>query len=370
VRIAIDCRYLRGRPSGIGSYLRALVDRLPADRYFDFTLWAHPRAPRRLSSAPNVSEIVVHAGPNSPLSLLWPGRTASFNGVDLVHFPHNVLPRGVPCRTVVTIQDVHALDSPRTHRPGFERVRGLYYPQAVRRALRDATRLIVTTHATADRVIAWEPRASRRLRVIALAADDVFRPAEDLTGVSERVRTLTRFDGPFALAVGEDTPHKGHASAIRAFAASAPASWRLVLVLRLGSGRTLRRAAEESGIAHRIVWLQGIGDEELASLMQTAAVLLQPSLYEGFGLPVVEAMACGCPVVASDIPALREVTGGAALLAAPGDAAAFADAIRRLGQSRAARQDLAARGLARAADFSWDRTAAATWDVYRDAARG
>ena len=113
-----------------------------------------------------------------------------------------------------------------------------------------------------------------------------------------------------------------------------------------------------------MVWLAGLTREEVALLMQGAHVLLQPSRYEGFGLPVVEAMACGCPVIASDIPALHEVTGGAAVLVPPGDADAFARALRQLLASAEHRRSLADAGVDRARAFSWDRTARETSAVY------
>ena len=103
-------------------------------------------------------------------------------------------------------------------------------------------------------------------------------------------------------------------------------------------------------------------------MLQSAGGLIQPSVYEGFGLPVLEAMACGCPVVASDIPPLREVTAGTALLFLAGDVAALASVLRDFVRSPRARQSLSEQGLSRARDFSWDDSARATLRVYHDAA--
>lgn len=369
VRVAIDCRYVRRAPSGIGTYVRALLDRLPADRGMEFVLWAHREAPRPMTPSPNAEEVVVRAGPNSPLSLLCPCWVTSFDGIDLLHVPSNVLPRGVPCRTVVTVQDVLALDFPRLNRPGFERALDVYYPRAVMRALRQSTRIVVTTDATADRVRAWAPDAVPRLRVIPLAASPVFRRPDDVEIVRARARALLGDDVEYVLAVGEDMAHKGHGVAIDAFAAAAPPSRRLVLLQRRGSAARVQRMAARAGIGDRVVFLRDVADQDVAVLMQGAAALIQPSRYEGFGLPVLEAMACGCPVIASDIPAIREVTAGAAALVAPGDVGAFAAALCRLTKPSAERQELVDRGLARARCFSWDTTARQTWDVYEEAAR-
>src|SRR2546427_401171 len=152
MRVAIDARYLREKPSGIGAYVQAIVDRMPHVAPVDrFLLWTHLRAPRPVSDAPNVDEITVRPGPNSPLPLIWPARYAPFDGVDGFHSPHNILPSHVPCPTVVTIQDVMEIDHPRLHLQGLERlVKNWDYPQAVPRALRQATPLTVPTTATGD----------------------------------------------------------------------------------------------------------------------------------------------------------------------------------------------------------------------------
>jgi len=123
MQIAIDARYIREKPSGIGTYVAALVDRLPdlapQDR---FLLWAHRLAARPLSASANVREVIVRPGPNSPLPVWWPARYAPFTDVDLFHSPHNLLPRGLPCPTVVTVHDVMAIERPDLHLQGVERL--------------------------------------------------------------------------------------------------------------------------------------------------------------------------------------------------------------------------------------------------------
>ena len=365
MRIAIDCRYIRERPSGIGAYVRGLVDRLPERSDREFVLWTHRLAPRPLARASNAREVVVRGGPTSPVSLYWPRLHASFDGIQLLHNPHSVLPSRVPCPSVVTIHDVLALDSPRLHRPGIERIRGLYYPQALVRALRLAARLIVMTTATADRVLFWMPDARRRLRVIPLAAASLFHPASDPKAAQLGAAAMIGSDAPYVLVVGENTVNKSHDVALAAFASGAPAEWRIVFVQRLGSARGLKRAADRLGLSGRATWLGGATDDtQVATLMQAASVLIHPSRYEGFGLPFLEAMACACPVIASDIPPLREVAGGAALLAPPGEVGAFASALRRIAESRGLHRELMEAGVTRAAAFSWDRTARETFSIY------
>jgi alpha-1,3-rhamnosyl/mannosyltransferase len=117
-----------------------------------------------------------------------------------------------------------------------------------------------------------------------------------------------------------------------------------------------------------VVWLQAIEATEIVTLLQCAAALIQPSLYEGFGLPVLEAMACGCPVVASEIAPFREITHGAALLVSPNDSTKLAAALREVISSPDLRASLRERGLAQAKKFSWDLCARETLEVYHEAA--
>lgn len=371
IRIALDARYVREQPSGIGVYVQALVNRLPVAAPNDqFLFWAHPLAARPLSRAANTSEVTVRAGPNSPWSVLWPRRYASFAGIDVFHSPHNMLPRDLPCASVVTVHDVMALEHPRLHLRGFERaVKRTYYQQAIWRALRHATCLIAPSRATADRICALAPEAAPRLTVISEAAESCFRPPEDLQTAQSRAARLVGNGAPYFLVVGANTPTKRHALAIAAFAAGVPMPWRLVLLQRRLAGKGLEALARDLEIAHRLTWLDAITSEDVVTLMQGAGALIQPSVYEGFGLPVLESMACGCPVVASDIAPFRELTAGTALLVRPDDSAGLAAALREIVQSPELRRSLSEGGLARAQEFSWDRCARETLEVYHTAAR-
>jgi glycosyltransferase involved in cell wall biosynthesis len=270
---------------------------------------------------------------------------------------------------VVTIHDVMAIERPGLHLQGLERiVKSVYYPQAIWRALRHATRLIAQSKATADRICAVCPEAAARLSVISLGPDADFRPPEDLSAVKARAANLIGAESPYLLLVGANTASKRHDLAIAGFAAAVPPPWQLVLVQRRKGRGALVRLANRLHVADRIVWLETVAREDLVTLLQAAEGLIQPSVYEGFGLPVLEAMACGCPVVASDIAAFREVTAGAAVLFPVGDLDGLTSALRDFVRSSGLRQSLAEQGLSRAQDFSWDRCAQETLEVYRDAA--
>jgi glycosyltransferase involved in cell wall biosynthesis len=201
-----------------------------------------------------------------------------------------------------------------------------------------------------------------------MAPGPIFRPTAEPGRSREQAAAIIGSDAPYFLVVGQHSPSKQHPVALKAFARDVPEPWRIVFVQRQTRKHVLAKLASRLGIDKRITWIPHVDAANLVVLYQAAGAIVQPSLYEGFGLPVVEAMATGCPVVASDIPTLREVVGAAAILVPPNDIAGFGRALAALARSSNQRRDLAAAGIDRAKVFSWDRCARETLDVFRDAA--
>ena len=368
-RFVIDARYVRSRPSGIGNYVAALIARLPAlAPEARFHLWAHPEHPVPVI-APNVTTSVVAAAADGLRTLLSPAALDPLASDDVVHFPFSLLGRGLPCPSVVTIHDLMWLEhvAKVDARPLLRSVRASFYQTGMRYALRHATRLIAVSRSTADRIQAVSPESSRRVSVIHNAASPAFVPPIDLDASLRRAAELIGSPEPYYLVVGKNEPYKAHHLVLQAFAREARGGELLVLVQRTRRGAGLDRLAQELGIAQRLRWLPTLSEPELVTVVQAARALLQPSLVEGFGIPALEAMAAGCPVIASDTPALVEVLGGAGLHAVVGDAAGLAAAINRL-RSGSLREELRARGFERARAFSWDVAARQTLEVYREAA--
>ena len=368
-RFVIDARYVCSRPSGIGNYVEALIERLPTlAPDARFRLWAHPERPEPVT-APNVTCVTVSATADGLRTLLRPSSLDTLEPSDVMHFVSSLLGRALPCPTVVTIHDLMWIEhaSKVDGHPLFGRARADYYRAGMQNALKRATRLIAVSHATADRIRAVRPEAAARIRVIHNAARPAFAPPADLDAAARRAAELIGSSAPYYLVVGKNEPYKAHQLVLEAFAREARAEERLVLVQRTRRGKGLAKLAETLGITSKIRWLPTLSEPELVSVLQGARALLQPSLVEGFGIPVLEAMAAGCPVIASDTPALVEVLGGAGLHAPVGDAAGLATAMRKV-RDAALRAELRARGLERAQAFSWDRAAAATLEVYREAA--
>lgn len=368
-RFIIDARYVEPKPSGIGRYVEALIERLPRLAPTQpFELWTHPSRPSPVSF-PNVTCHPVSAPADGLRTLLVPQRLGQLGPDDVIHFPFSLLGRGLRCATVVTVHDLMWLEQPELveGRPLMRRVRERYYQQGMRWALRFATRLIAVSEATRARMIARVPECAERVRVTHNAADARFAPAADAAVAAQEAAKLIGSSAPYYLVVGKNEPYKAHEVALAAFASAARDDELLVFIQRTSNGRGLLKLAERLGIAARLRFLPTVSGEGLTSLLQSARALIQPSLVEGFGIPVLEGMACGCPVVASDAAALVEVMGGAGLHATAGDADALSAALTRL-RTPGLATELRQRGLARARDFSWERTASETLAVYHEAA--
>jgi glycosyltransferase involved in cell wall biosynthesis len=377
--ICIDCRYIRERPSGIGWLVQALVDHLPAMApEYRFLLMRHPKAPAPLSSAPNVEERVVVAEANGPATLLFPHRIVDLSGVALFHAPSNILPLRLDVPSVVTIHDIMWIKHPDwACKPWWlGRVRGRveagYYGTGIRNALRNATRIAAISRATKDEIGTVDRQAESRTRITLSGVSERFRPlAEPVRGraVAEAMARWLPGAAGYILTVGQFAGYKNHARVVRAFArafADYPGV-HLALVQRLGPGaRVLRSVAHELGLGERVHFLASVPFEDLVALMNGAVALCHPSLYEGFGNPPAEAMACGCPVVTSNRSSMPEVAGGAALLVDPEDVDSIAEGLRRVALEAGLAETLRRKGLARAGELSWKAFARSNLDIYRE----
>lgn len=359
-RVCIDCRYVRARPSGIGEVVAQLAAHAPAlAPELDFLLLTHPEAPR-LSAAPNVEQRVVAQAANGPVTMWLLPRFVDLRDVAVFHATFNILPAGLTMPSVTTVHDLMWVTRPDwAARPGWRgRVDRAFYRHGIARALRRSTRMAAVSAATAADIAALNPAAGERTRVTLSGVDEAFRPSPPASG--ERRYILT---------VGQFAPYKNHLAVLDAFAVIAPElpDLDLVFVQRQGAGAdALRPRAARLGLAERVRFVPPLDRAALVRLYGGAVALCHPSLMEGFGNPLAEAMACGCPVVTSDRSAMPEVTGGAALLVDPTDPAAIAAALRRVATEPALAADLRARGLRRAQELSWRAFAAANVAIYRE----
>jgi glycosyltransferase involved in cell wall biosynthesis len=236
-----------------------------------------------------------------------------------------------------------------------------------RRGIRKAAHLICVSEATKRDLVRYLGIPGEKMTVIYNGVDhNVFKPCNE--------QNTSCFRSPYLLYVGSERPRKNLKVLLRAFSLIKKQgrpfdSLKLLKVGPAGRSDDFRKAtldeARRLGLESEIHFVERMSDQELAVAYSNAVALVFPSLYEGFGLPIVEAMACGCPVITSNVSSLPEIAGSAALLVDPNDGAALAEAMRRVILDQDLRGRLRAQGLLRAIDFSWDRTAEATFAVYK-----
>ena len=365
--ICLDCRYIRNRPSGIGRLVQALVDHLPdLAPDLDILLLRHKSHPGPLSRAVNVTEVAVGFETNGPVSMWFLPRMIDLGGVDLFHAPSNILPRGLAMPCITTIHDMMWLDDPGLCNAGaWGLVERHFYRNGIVRALRRSQATLTVSDATRDAVIGQDASLAERTFTARPGVGDEFGPRNI---DPERLARWSLAPGAFVLTVGQFAPYKNHENAMRGFAQAFGdrPNIAFALVQRRGAGRhRLIRLADKLGIAQRVRFLPPLAEADLALLYSSALALLHPSLCEGFGLPLVEAMASGCPVVTSNISAMPEVTGGAALLADPRDIGAIAAQLRKLADDTGLAKSLSQRGIERARGMRWEDFAKANLAVYR-----
>jgi glycosyltransferase involved in cell wall biosynthesis len=274
-------------------------------------------------------------------------------GIDVVHYPVTVpIPRVEGAASVVSLNDVQHHELPHFFSP-FER---RFRHRAYDRPARGADQVLTLSEHARGQIIDRLGIAADRVTAIPCAVDhERFRPEPDEH--DERLRLPERF----LLYPANLWPHKNHRRLLRAFAAAAPPDLHLVI-----TGQTYGRPLPAPPHP-RVHHLGHVPFEHLPALYRRATALVFPSLFEGFGMPLLEAMSSGCPVTASDRGAIAETCGDAALLFDPADAGAIAGAIRRIAGDEGLRARLRAAGLTRAAQFRWDDVAARHVEVYRRA---
>lgn len=363
-RIAFDARKVAD--FGIGTYVAGLVGGLASlDARNEYFLLA-PRARHgTLGALPANFRWIDEDAPGYSLAeqLGLAHRVAALRPA-LFHAPHYVLPARLRTRVVVTIHDlIHLLF------PEFlpHRLAHWYARLMLRRSARRADRILTGTEAAAEDLVRHLGAERRKIRVVPHGVDDRFRaplPPEAIGALLGRYGLAPGY----LLFVGNPKRHKNLATALAALArAGSTVAAPLVL---LGGARLddpeIERPMRELGLAGRVIAPGVLPAEELPALYQGASLLFFPSLYEGFGLPVAEAMASGTPVLASNTPAVAEVAGDAAELCDPRDSDGMAVALVRLMGDSDRRALLVQRGRERAERWRWPSAARATLEVYRE----
>ncbi len=372
LRIAIDARSVSEKKSGIGNTTEALIRHLaPLAEDIELTLLRHPSAIEPLVDQKNVREIVIRGETKSVHTVLGRGIARRIGEQDLYHSPADIVPFGLTCPYVVTLHDLMWVEAPRLA-SAFVPVRianGAWYAAHFWRAARGSRRIIAISQATADAIARVYPRYAHKVRVVRHGIE-LERYSADRGGPRSLLDPILPRDLRFSLIVGQGSPYKNQPAMVRAFvqAMGSRTDHKLVLVRRFSRvDREMRDLLRRPEVARLVIPVPHVTDEILFTLYRHARMLLFASLYEGFGLPALEAMAFGLPVVASTAPAVLEVTADGALHADPKDEDDLRDKIQKLDDDDELRQRLIEAGRARARELTWQRAARETLDVYREA---
>jgi glycosyltransferase involved in cell wall biosynthesis len=370
MRIGLDFHAAEQEGTGNCSYIRSLAESLlvlggPHEYLLYIT---EPSLPyyRAFRGRPNVSLRPLRAR-HALARIPSLGLKTRADRVDVLHVQY-VAPPVHGGRLVVSVHDLSFIRTPRFF-PASQR---LYLGTLVPPSLRRADAIITISEYSRRDIQAWYPGAAAKIHVTPLAAASGFKPDRDRRRRQDMARRLG-FAGPYLLSVSRLDPRKNLAMLIEAFAGlkkKGGIPHRLVIAGGPGTvPQALRAAARTAGLGDQVVFPGFIPDALLPALYSLAEVFLCPSLYEGFGLPVLEAMACGCPVICADASALPEVAGRAGLLVDPLRPRGWSEAIKKTLSSRALRQRMKRSGLRQSQRFSWEETARKTLAVYETAVR-
>ena len=378
MRIAIDCRWIFPKISGIGRHtrelVRALLDHDRTDEFLllfnDKDVLARESALLRLDGTLRAKTKTIPYGPFSLRSTLALPRLLRACRADVFHSTNFMLPlRRLPCAAVITMHDLIPFIAPHyVPRSRKTNVLGLYR-WTTRRAARLAHRIIAVSHHTKRDVVEQLNAPDEKVMVVYNGIEPDFRPPE-----GSRPQTMRRrfgIQGELIVAAGRADPYKNLLGLARAIAQLIEAGRTTLHCLLVGEPDDrypeVRRYVEAHALAEHIRFTGYLDDAALVNAYQEADLLVHPSLYEGFGFPPLEAMACGTPVVSSNRTSLPEVLGDAALFVDPENTAELAGAIARALDDKALRDTLRPKGLEHAKNFTWERAARETLDVYRSA---
>lgn len=374
-RIGIDFTSASRGRAGIGRYARELIRALSRlDQKNQYVLFVPRDAHADLLRYDWSPNFVIKRAPLTEryLAALWHRARvalpieAFIGAVDVFYSPNFLLPPTFARRKIVTVHDLSYVRVPECFPAPLLNYLNRAVPPSVARA-----DLILADAASTQRDLVDAYRVPiEKIKVLYSGVDPRFRPDVSARFASQqRVRELTH-NRPYLLSVGTIQPRKNYVRLIEAFsrianselgiAGSQFAICNLQLVIAGGRGwmyADVFHVVERLGLQERVILPAFVADEDLPALYAGATLFVYPSLYEGFGLPVAEAMACGTPVVSSNASSLPEVGGEAALYFDPRDVDAMADAMRRALSDESLRADLRARGFAQAQKFSWEKAA-------------
>ncbi len=364
MRIGIDARLVYYSQAGIGQYILHLVNSLAeVDRENEYVLLQSRKDDTTILRQPNFRRVSLWTPSHHYLERYSLNIELMRLGLDVLHSPDFIPPHKPSCKSVITVHDLAFLLYPHF----LTRESARYYGH-IDQAVRWTDHIISVSESTKRDTIQYLGVSEDKITVVYEAANPIFCPI-DRAEARQQVRNRHGVDAPYILFVSTIEPRKNVPTLIRAV-------WQLLecykadvhLVLAGGKGWLFEDAfatVEELKLDSRVHFVGRVTSEDLLALYNAAELLAHPAFYEGFGLPPLEAMACGLPVVVSNVASLPEVVGDAGLLIDPHDVDELTVAMWRVLNEPDLRQEMRTRGLQQAARFSWERAARETLNIYR-----
>jgi glycosyltransferase involved in cell wall biosynthesis len=367
MRIGIDARSLGQKGLGVGRYLSNLLKHYPElDRSNEYLLYLKEGKPSAALSGFSSKTISL---PLLNYNFAWLNLRLPFelvrDRIDLFHCPFYGLPVYQPCPMIVTIHDIIY----EIHPEWFPKLRGASFRFLSRWGAKTARKIIAVSEHTKKDIIERYHVPEERIEVIYEAPDDMYKPVKD-EALLRKTKLKYNITKDFLIHVGAIHKRRNIISLLKVFKRLRQGGRDLQLVL-VGSIQwpfiDLKRLLVDMGLRDDVGHLGFVPDEDLVCLYNAAMIFVYPSLYEGFGLPLVEAMACGTPVAASNVSSIPEVVGDAGILFDPYNEDEIFDSIKGVLDDKNARDALVSKGLSRAKQFSWVRAAKQTIELYNNA---
>lgn len=377
LRVSLDVSAVPADPVGAGRYTIELVRALSQRSDVELVLWArrHDAERWRQLDADSVTPApaIRSEAPDSRAGrLMWEqvrlGGLLNATGARLHHGPHYTMPARPAVPVVVTVHDLTFFDHPEWH----ERSKAVFFRRAIRRAAKRAQAVVCVSERTAG--LFYERVAVRsKVFVVPHGVDHSrFQPAESEPGTDDEILRALGVHRPYLLFLGTLEPRKAVPDLVRAFAALAGEHPDLTLVLAGGQGwgtEAVVQTVAQCAVTERVLRTGYVPEPAVPALLRQAAAVAYPAREEGFGLPALEALACGTPLVTTAGTAMADLSGGAGLLVDPGRSDELADALREVLAGGAEVERRKRLGLSVAASYTWERSAAGHFDAYRWAAQ-
>jgi glycosyltransferase involved in cell wall biosynthesis len=373
MRIGIDATALPPQPVGAGNYIIQLIRALASLKVNDeFVIFAQQRGQALISLPENDSfEWTILEDRNPVSRLIWEQtlfpQLIKRSGVDLLHSMHYTRPVRLPCASVVTFHDMTFFLYPELH----TRAKRLFFPLAIRASARQADALTAVSESTRQDAIRILGISPEKIAATQLGVDPAFRPIND-AGFKRVIAEKYDLPERFILYVGLLEPRKNLPMLIRAYKRliDGGENFKLVLVGRYGwRYEELLRQINNLDLEGMVHFTGYVSQEDLPLVYNLSSLFVYPTLYEGFGLPALEAMACGVPVITTDVSSLPEIVGEAGILVPVNNVEALYGAMIAVLGDEDLRRKMINKGIQRAAKFTWEQTAKLTFQVYQQVMR-